>query len=293
MRISYNMMYDQSEYNINKQYEEYFKLNEKVSTGKEINRPSDDPIGMGKILGYRSTISSLDQYSTNIERGTTWLKYTESALAQADELIIQARTLAVQMSSGTNDEQLLQIAPQVEQIAEQLLQIANTSVSGKFIFSGYKTETLPFTMDEDLNVTYHGDNNKIKYSVDETTDVAINITGQETFIEGTNAFDVLKHFHDALADEDLLEVGVALEELDDVLNQIVKNRAVSGTAMKQFESSANLVEQFQFLSEDLLVDTENTDMVKRLTDLTAKETAFSAALQTTGMIRNLTLLNYL
>ena len=190
MRISYTMLYDQSQYNINKQYEEYFRLNEKVTTGKEINRPSDDPIAMGKILGYRSTLSSLEQYQSNVDRGTTWLKYTEAALTQAEELIIKARTLAVQMSSGTNAEQLDVIAPQIKQIAEQLLQITNNSVSGKFIFAGYKTGTLPFTMDENLNVTYHGDNNKIKYSVDETTDVAINITGQETFIEGKNSFDV-------------------------------------------------------------------------------------------------------
>ena len=49
MRISYSMIYDQSEININKQYESYFKLNEKVSTGKEVNRPSDDPLAMGQI----------------------------------------------------------------------------------------------------------------------------------------------------------------------------------------------------------------------------------------------------
>jgi len=293
MRISYNMMYDQSEYNINKQYEEYFKLNEKVSTGKEINRPSDDPIAMGKILGYRSTISSLEQYKTNIERGTTWLNYTESALDQAKDLIETAHNLAIQMSNGTNEEQLSIIAQQAEQLSEQLLQIANTSISGKFLFSGYKTETLPFTMDEDLNVTYHGDNNKIKYSVDETTDVVVNVTGQETFIEGTNAFDALKNFHQALADENTLEVGESVEELNNVIDQIVKQWGITGTSMKQFESSASIVEEFQFLTEDLMVDTENTDMVKRLTDLTARETAFSAALQTTGMIRNLTLLNYI
>ena len=291
MRISYSMIYDQTEFNINRQYESFFKLNEKLTTGKEVNRPSDDPIAMSNILGYRSTISSLEQYETNIERGNSWLRYTEAALTQAEDLVKNAHTLAVQMSTGTNEAQLEIIAPQVRQIAEQLLQVTNTSLSGKFLFSGHKTETIPFTMDEDLNVTYHGDNNKIKYSVDETTDVVVNITGHETFMEGTNAFDVLKVFHNALTNGDALEIPV--EELDAAFEQIVEKRAIVGTSMTRFESAARQVEQFKFLTEDLMIATEDTDMVKRFTDLQAAETAFNAALQSSSMITRLSLLNYI
>jgi flagellar hook-associated protein 3 FlgL len=287
------MIYDQTEFNINKQYENFFKLNEKVVTGKEVNRPSDNPIAMSNILGYRSTISSLEQYETNIERGSTWLRYTEAALTQAEELIVSARTLAVQMSNGTNEAQLGIIASQVRQIAEQLLQIANTSVSGKFLFSGHKTETLPFTMDEDLNVTYHGDNNKIKYSIDETTDVAVNISGHEAFIDTNNAFDALKRFHDALIDNNSDEIGVALEEIYASFEQIVKERSLSGTYRTRFDSAASQIEDFKFLTEDLMVATEDTDMVKRFTDLKAAETAFNAALQSSSMITRLSLLNYI
>jgi len=197
------------------------------------------------------------------------------------------------MSTGTNEAQLAIIAPQVRQIAEQLLQVANTRVSGKFLFSGHKTETLPFAMDEDLNVTYHGDNNKIKYSVDETTDVAVNITGHEAFMEGTNAFDVLKKFHKALTNGDYLEVGPPLEELDAAIKQIVEKRAIAGISMTRFESAARQVEQFKFLTEDLMIDTEDTDMIKRFTDLSAAETAFNAALQSSSMITRLTLLNFI
>jgi len=267
MRISYSMIYDQTEFNINRQYDDFYDLNEKVTTGKEINRPSDDPIGMSNILGYRSTISSLEQYETNIERGNTWLRYTESSLDQAKQLVESARTLAVQMANEPTEAQMEIIAPQVRQIAEQLLQIGNSSVSGKFLFSGHKTETLPFTMDEDLNVTYHGDNNKIKYSISETTDVTVNITGHESFMEGSNAFDVLKKFHDALENGDVLEVGPPLEELDSVIKQLVTKRSITGSSMQQFESAARQVEQFKYLTGDLMVDTEDTDMVKRFTDL--------------------------
>jgi flagellar hook-associated protein 3 FlgL len=293
MRISYSMIYDQTEFNINRQYESFFKLNEKVTTGKEVNRPSDNPVAMSNILGYRSTISSLEQYNTNIERGSAWLIATENALENAHKLMDSAHKLDIQMSNDIVAPQRSMIAAQVEQIAEQLLQIANTKSSGKYLFSGHKTETPPFTMDADLNVTYHGDNNKIKYSVDETTDVVVNITGHETFMEGTNAFDVLKKFHKALTNEDYLEVGPPLEELDAAIKQIVEKRAIAGISMTRFESAARQVEQFKFLTEDLMVDTEDTDMVKRFTELSSAETAFNAALKSSSVITKLSLLNFI
>jgi flagellar hook-associated protein 3 FlgL len=293
MRISYSMIYDQTEFNINRQYESFFKLNEKVTTGKEVNRPSDNPVAMSNILGYRSTISSLEQYNTNIERGSAWLIATENALENAHKLMDSAHKLDIQMSNDIVAPQRSMIAAQVEQIAEQLLQIANTKSSGKYLFSGHKTETPPFTMDEDLNVTYHGDNNKIKYSIDETTDVAVNISGHEAFIEGNNAFDALKRFHDALIDNNSDEIGVALEEIDASFKQIVKERSLSGTYRMRFDSAASQVEDFKFLTEDLMVATEDTDMVKRFTDLKAAETAFNAALQSSSMITRLSLLNFI
>ncbi len=293
MRISYSMIYDQTEFNINKQYENFFKLNEKVVTGKEVNRPSDNPIAMSNILGYRSTISSLEQYETNIERGETWLRATETALTHAEKVVVSAHLLAINMGDGNNQAQLKIIASQVRQMAEQLLQVANSSVNGKFLFSGHKTETLPFTMDEDLNVTYHGDNNKIKYSVDETTDVAVNITGHEAFMEGANVFDVLKKFHKALTGGNYLDVGPSIDELNAAIEQIVEKWSITGTFMNRFDSAKDQVIQFKNLTEDLMIATEDTDMVKRFTDLKAAETAFNAALQSSSMITRLSLLNYI
>jgi flagellar hook-associated protein 3 FlgL len=293
MRISYSMIYDQTAFNINRQYESFFKLNEKITTGKEVNRPSDNPIAMSNILGYRSTISSLEQYNTNIERGETWLRATETALTHAEKVVVSAHLLAINMGDGNNQAQLKIIASQVRQMAEQLLQVANSSMNGKFLFSGHKTETLPFTMDADLNVTYHGDNNKIKYSVDETTDVAVNVTGHEAFMEGTNVFDVLQKFHKALTGGNYLDVGPSIDELNAAKEQIVEKWSITGTFMTRFDSAKDQVIQFKNLTEDLMIATEDTDMVKRFTDLKAAETAFNAALQSSSMITRLSLLNYI
>ena len=61
MRISNNMLASNITANLFKQNTLMYKTQEMIVSGKRINRPSDDPIGMSNIMGYRSTISSLDQ----------------------------------------------------------------------------------------------------------------------------------------------------------------------------------------------------------------------------------------
>ena len=111
MRVTNKMMFEQSNIYINRQYEQLYLINEKVSSGKRVNRPSDDPIGSGKILGYRSLVSSLEQYEKNIETGATWLSYTESALSNAEQVFMDAKVLAEQLATGTQRSDLHGHAP--------------------------------------------------------------------------------------------------------------------------------------------------------------------------------------
>ena len=101
------------------------------------------------------------------------------------------------------------------------------------------------------------------------------------------------NFHKALTNENYLEVGPPLEELDAAIKQIVTKRSITGTSMQQLESAARQVEQFKFMTEDLIVDTEDTDMVKRLTELQSREIAFNAALKSSSVITKLSLLNFI
>lgn len=153
MRITQNTIYQNISQNLSGITEQLNNVNEQIASGKRINEPSDDPIGITQALNLKTVLSQISQYGTNINQGQSWLQATESALQSVQGLISQAKTLATQMSTGTyNAADRANAAQEVENIIEQVVQIGNTQVAGRYIFSGDKDQTpaysLNFTMDQ-------------------------------------------------------------------------------------------------------------------------------------------------
>ncbi|MCP4716017.1 MAG: flagellar hook-associated protein 3 [Deltaproteobacteria bacterium] len=293
MRVNTVMIFSQSVNNVMRHYENFFDLNESVSSGKKVNRPSDDPVDMGKILGYRTVGDAIKQYERNLNNGIALLNNTESSLANAEEIVMNAKVLAEQMATGTyTADQREMLSEQVENYIDDLIILGNTRISGRAIFSGYKTDTQTFTRDEYYNVSYHGDNHKINFEISESTYVAVNTTGQEAFMDGTNVFDVLRDLRNALQDNHQHGVQRALEQLNESMQQVIQERASVGTSLAQMNSAKMTLVDFAFQTETLLSETEDTDMIDALTRLEQSGIAFEATLKSTAMITNLNLVNY-
>ncbi|MBC2711724.1 MAG: hypothetical protein HGJ94_12285 [Desulfosarcina sp.] len=94
MRISAKIMADHIKVNLAKQSTQLMETQLKLASGKRINKPSDDHIGIGKVLGYRSTLSTIDQYRENITDAQTRVKYTETVLGQIHDFLREAKSIA-------------------------------------------------------------------------------------------------------------------------------------------------------------------------------------------------------
>lgn len=145
MRVSENVKYNTIIDSVFKTQSSYNELMEKVSSLKEINRPSDDSIGMGKILDLRESKASVEQYSRNIDGCESWLTITESKLSAVEDLLVNAREVAVAQSTATafSDARSSE-AETVQQLIDEMLTLANTKYSGRYLFSGTKDE-VPFS----------------------------------------------------------------------------------------------------------------------------------------------------
>jgi len=141
----------------------------RVSSGKKLIKPSDDPIGMRKVLDYRKILSSIDQYNRNIDHGKTQIELTETALDEIDTLLNEAKQWALDYGSG-NSEDLRQTAlTNVKSIYESIMDLANTKIGDSYIFGGYVTNTAPFSRDadgiagtaDDYTASYGGDDGDI------------------------------------------------------------------------------------------------------------------------------------
>jgi len=143
MRVTNSMMSNTITRYLMRQSEELYKVQEQISSQKKINRSSDDPTGMRNVLDYRNKIATIDQYLDNIMRGTTRLETTEITLDVVDDLIGVVREISQQQGKGTTQSRLF-AADQVRDLANQVVDLANTKSGNSYMFSGHKTDRPAF-----------------------------------------------------------------------------------------------------------------------------------------------------
>ena len=140
MRVTNSMMSNTITRYLMRQSEGLYKVQEQISTQKKINRSSDDPAGMRKILDYRNKIATIDQYLDNIKRGTTRLELTEITLDAIDDFIGVTREIS-QTQAGETTESRAFAADQVRDLYDQIVDLANSKSGRNYMFSGHQTDT--------------------------------------------------------------------------------------------------------------------------------------------------------
>ncbi|NLL00210.1 MAG: flagellar hook-associated protein FlgL [Clostridiales bacterium] len=156
MRITNRMMTNNMLSNINKNKLNVSKLEEQYSTGKKIQKPSDDPIVTVRALRLRTNLTELEQYyEKNIPDAVNWMDVTEGSLSTINEILRQINTQCVQGSSDPlTATDRASIAQNLMEMKEQIYQEGNTNYAGRYVFSGYKTDSSLTFMENTKNLIY-------------------------------------------------------------------------------------------------------------------------------------------
>lgn len=155
----------------------------KGSTLKRIMKPSDDPIGNVDLLAVRSQNIDAGQYLRNINFAQTSLNFAETSLGELTDILTKAKELAIGQASDIYNPEVRQgVAKEIHQLRLQALGIANKRMGNRYIFSGQKVLTKPFSEDGQ----YQGDKNKMFIEVNKDVYIPINLTGNELFFDRLN-----------------------------------------------------------------------------------------------------------
>lgn len=161
------------------------KTSEQVSTGKRVNRPSDDPVAAARILKLDQELARVDTYQRNAQLADNRLKQEESALASSIDVIQRVRELTVQAGNGTlspNDR--ASIASELKERLGQLATIANTKdASGEYIFSGFQGNQQAFTKNVSGDWVYRGDEGQRVLEIDDGVTVPISDHGKGIYVD--------------------------------------------------------------------------------------------------------------
>lgn len=156
MRITNKMMTNNALFNINKNKTNLNALDEQYTSGKKIQRPSDDPIIAVRALKLRTNLSELNQYlDKNIPDARSWLDVTHSSLLAIDESLTKINTYCTQ---GANDSltaaDRTSIVQNLSQIKGEIYQQGDTNYAGRYVFTGYKTDTSLIFSEKESDTRY-------------------------------------------------------------------------------------------------------------------------------------------
>ncbi|EDM49366.1 flagellar hook-associated protein FlgL [Marinobacter algicola] len=153
---------------------------EQISTGKRVNKPSDDPVAAARILKLDQELSRIETYQRNAGLAENRLQQEESALASSVDVIQRIRELTVQAGNGSlSPSDRKSISSEMKERIGQLANIANTrDASGEYIFSGFQGSTAAFGKDASGSWVYQGDEGQRVLEIDDGVTVPISDHGK-------------------------------------------------------------------------------------------------------------------
>ena len=212
---------------------------QQISTGKRVNKPSDDPVAAARILRLDQELSRVETYQRNVDLADNRLKQEESALESSIDVIQRIRELTVQAGNGSlsaNDRR--SISSELEERLGQLANIANTrDASGEYIFSGFQGAVKAFEQNEFGNWIYQGDEGQRILEIDDGVTVPISDAGKDIFVrvpaaavgENTNVNSGATISGVSVINEADLQAGFPGSFPDDISIQIDENGDITAS----------------------------------------------------------------
>jgi flagellar hook-associated protein 3 FlgL len=277
------------------------KTQQRMSSGKQITRASDDPYGASRALTLRGDVAAAQQYQRNVGEATAWQDVTDSALSTITDSLHRARELAIQGASDSAGQTARNAAAaEIDQLIESVKQAANAAYGGRFVFSGTATNTSPYTVGG--TDAYAGDSGAVAREIGPGVSVQVNVLGSDVLGSGQAAADgkllnVLRDISDHLksgttADANTLRT-TDLQGLETNLDAISTVRASVGATTNRLSSADSRLQEVEETSTKLLSDVEDADMAKTYVDFSMQQSVYQSALQAGANIVQQSLLDFL
>jgi len=187
IRVSTANVYLNSQQGINADQSAEMTTIAELSSGKQINAPSDNPVGAAQAALLQSNLSALGQYKSNQAQASDLLNSASSTMSQALNVIQSARTTLVQAGNGTlTNSDRSALAATLQQSLDQLVGLANTSDGqGGYLFGGSVNSTPPFVQSGNT-VSYVGDDIAQGLQISDTRTEQVKYPGDGVFLQIPN-----------------------------------------------------------------------------------------------------------
>lgn len=268
-----------------------------IASGRSVNLPSDNPAAAASLVRNADQTAQADQFLRSVGSVRGEMQSADSTLNSVVTALQRAISLGVEGANGTlSDTNRAAIAEEVKGIQSQLLNLANLSYQGNYVFAGTATQTTPYVLEVNASsgVSYKGNSNTNQITLGNHFTLQANLPGSQLFSgSGTDMFQAIHDLLTSLRSGDTAEIGAAVTEISDAYNYIGTQRVFYGNAENQLNS------QQTYLNSEItqLATQQNSlggaDMAAVLSDLKTTQISREATLAAMARIGQSNLFDYL
>jgi len=298
MRISERLRYDMTNERVDRAKAGNSAMMEQISSLKKINRLSDDPTGAARVLRGRDRLKALEQFQKNAEYSKGYMERSETALSGIHDSLIRAKELSVAMANSTYGPESREAASrEVRELLNTVVSLANTRFAGRYVFSGFRTQTPALSSDG----RFLGDDGAIFLPIEDGENQKINIQARYLF-EPTHTergqsragmIDTLDTLYVGLVENDSQLITHAMSELDHQLDKASTYQATIGSMYGAVEGMIKRLELDSEHTLDTVSKIEDVDMFRASSDFKRTETVLQSTLLAANKLLQPSLLNFM
>lgn len=156
MRTTSNMLSNQYLNGYNQSLSQLSDIQKKIASNKDINKPSDDPVRIVRGLQFSSSANSNTMYSQNANDAISWMKTSDSNIISIQSILSSIKSEVTKVISAGPSDSYTTAANVIDKAIDELVQLGNSDMGGRYIFGGQNDTTAPFTRNSDGTVSYNG-----------------------------------------------------------------------------------------------------------------------------------------
>jgi flagellar hook-associated protein 3 FlgL len=276
------------------------RAQQQLTSSKRITAPSDDPDQVGSLVQYKSELARADQAKIGLSRVKTEVDTSESALSSAVQLVESARVIAARGATSTATADMRQsMADELTGILQQLVATANTSVGGRYVFSGDNDQQPPYSIDttQASPVSEYAGTDSTRQIPDATgSTFPTSLTARQIFdsaTPGESVFAAVNALRLALQADDPAQIAAATADIASAGTYLEAQHAYYGTVQNRVNQAVNDASAIDLRLQSNISAIEDVDMVRAATELTQAESARNTALAARSHTSRVSLFDYL
>ena len=266
-----------------------------LSSGRRLQRLSDDPIASQRVTQIKKSAEKVEQYQRNIDFAKHPLEVADATLDESSQILYRLKELVIQgLQTTLTPQDRDHLANEVVALRDQMQSLANTQVNNQHLFGGFTTDTPPY----DATFTFVGDANAREVQVSDSLRVKSALAGGSVFGDGTIAtvdvFDNINQMEVAIRAGIEGDMQTEFARLDDSIEQVISGRNELGIHLERIEGAERVSDFYQERFAVMLSEQQDVDFAKAVSELQLLENALQVSMATSGkMMQRSSLLDFI